>query len=134
MFVLKSFVAWFLILVLAVLNGIFREAVLMPNLSKPAAFFLSGLMLSLFIIIVTVALARWLELSTPKRCIFVGCLWLSLTLIFEFGFGSLVQGNSWQEMLEAYTFKDGNIWPIVLVVTLFAPFAAARILLQRKPR
>ncbi|MDP2759288.1 MAG: hypothetical protein Q8O64_02620 [Sideroxyarcus sp.] len=132
MLMLKSVVAWLLILVLAMLNGILREAMLLPNLSKPVAFFLSGLLLSFFIFIVAIALARWLEPGTPSRCIHVGLLWLSLTLIFEFGFGGMMQGKSWAEMLEAYTFKDGNIWPIVLMVTLFAPLVAARIRLRRQ--
>jgi len=30
-------------------------------------------------------------------------------------------------LLEAYTFKDGNIWPIVLLVTLVAPLLAVRL-------
>ncbi len=127
MLVLKSAVAWLAILVLAMLNGLLREAVLLPNLSKPAAFALSGILLSSFILIVAVALARWLRLSSPRRCMSVGLLWLCLTLVFEFGFGGIVQGRSWAEMLEAYTFKDGNIWPLVLVVTLFAPLIAARV-------
>jgi hypothetical protein len=132
MLVLKSVAAWLLILVLAMLNGLFREAMLLPNLSKPVAFFLSGLFLSFFIVMVAVALARWLELNTPSWCIHVGLLWLSLTLIFEFGFGGVMQGKSWAEMLAAYTFKDGNIWPVVLMVTLFAPLVAARIRYRRQ--
>lgn len=127
MLALRSVASWLLILVLAMLNGALREAVLLPNLSKPVAFVLSGLLLSLAILIVAVALARWLKLNTPSRCLSVGLLWLCLTLIFEFGFGGAVQGRTWGEMLEAYMFKDGNIWPLVLVVTLFAPLAAARV-------
>ena len=42
----------------------------------------------------------------------VGFLWVVLTLVFEFGLG-IVQGRSWAEMLMPYTFKDGNIWPLV---------------------
>jgi hypothetical protein len=59
--------------------------------------------------------------------LFAGLIWLCLTLSFEFGFGLFVQERSWAEMLEAYTFKDGNIWPLVLVVTFLAPLLAARI-------
>lgn len=36
----------------------------------------------------------------------------------------MVQGQSWTEMLQAYTFKDGNIWPLVLVATFVAPLVA----------
>lgn len=129
--VFRSFAAWLLILLLAVLNGFFREAVLLPNVGKPAAFFVSGLLLSLLIIIVTVALAKWMALDTGRRGFFVGCFWLGLTLFFEFAFGGIAQGKSWREMLEAYTFRDGNLWPVVLGVTLLAPLAAARILPRR---
>lgn len=124
---LRPVAAWLLILVLAILNGILREAVLLPYLGTPVAFVLSGLMLSLFILAVAVALASWLRLSSFSRCVAVGALWLGLTLIFEFSFGGIVQGQSWGEMLDAYTFKDGNIWPLVLVVTVVAPLIAARV-------
>lgn len=124
---LRPVAAWLLILVLAIVNGILREAVLLPGLSIPVAFVLSGLLLSSFILVVAVALARWLKLISLSRCLAVGALWLGLTIIFEFGFGGMVQGRSWTEMLEAYTFKDGNIWPLVLVVTFVAPLIATRV-------
>lgn len=122
---LRPLVAWFLILLLAMANGIFREAVLLPNLRKVAAFVLSGILLSSCILLVAVLLARWLALRTASRCAAVGSLWLCLTLAFEFGFGRMVLGRPWEDLLAAYTFKDGNIWPVVLVLTFCAPFFAA---------
>jgi len=110
----------------AVVNGAFRETVLVPNLGKPVALVLSGLLLSLIILILTFVLAPWMRLDTRARCLFVGILWVLLTLVFEFGFG-LMQGRSLQDMLEAYTFKDDNLWPLVLLVTFFAPSIAARL-------
>ncbi|MGB1950071.1 MAG: hypothetical protein ACPHQ9_04820 [Marinobacter sp.] len=56
----------------------------------------------------------------------MGFGWLALTLSFEFSFG-LAQGKSWPVILEAYTFKDGNLWPVVLAVTTCAPFIAAKM-------
>jgi hypothetical protein len=50
-----------------------------------------------------------------------------LTLAFEFTFGRLVQSQSWRQLLDAYTFKDGNTWPLVLVVAALAPWLSARI-------
>jgi len=131
MLALRSVAAWLVILVLAMLNGLLREAVLLPHLSKPVAFVVSGLLLALCILMVAVALARWLKLRSTWRCLCVGALWLCLTLVFEFGFGYFVQGHTWAEMLEAYTFKDGNIWPLVVVVTFFAPLAAMRVRVPR---
>ena len=127
MLLLRSVVVWLLILVLAVLNGGFREAVLLPNIGRQGAFVLSGILLSLCIVIVAVIFAGWLRLKGLSRCLFVGLFWFCLTLSFEFGFGLFVQKHSWTGILETYTFKDGNIWPLVLVVTFVAPLLAARI-------
>ena len=56
----------------------------------------------------------------------IGFYWLALTLVFEFSLG-LWQVKSWQVMLKAYTFKGGNIWPVVLAVTTLAPYLAAKL-------
>ena len=123
----KPVAAWFLILVLAVLNGGLRESVLVRTFGSPVAYILSGVLLSVCILIVAIVLARWMSLGGARHGLAVGLLWLLLTVAFEFGFGGLVQGRSWPEMLDAYTFRDGNIWPLVLVVTLLAPWLAALV-------
>ena len=123
---LNAFLFWLLILVLAVLNGGLREAVLIPNLGRSLAFVLSGLLLSACILAVAfTSVPRVSPLST-KDALSLGFFWLLLTLVFEFGFGLLVQGKSWSLMLEAYMFREGNIWPIVLAVTLLAPLLVTR--------
>ena len=63
----------------------------------------------------------------PLPCKTTGAFWLLLTLCFEFGFGHFVQGRPWPVLLEAYTFQNGNLWPLVLLVTLFGPLIALRI-------
>jgi hypothetical protein len=102
--------AWLGILVLAVLNGLVREALLLPRLGRTEAYLASGLILSALIVLVALAAARW----------------LAMTLGFELGFG-IVQGKPWPEIVAQYTFADGNIWPLVLVVVLPAPWVAWRL-------
>jgi hypothetical protein len=68
----------------------------------------------------------WLGARRPVELVGIGLGWLALTLVFEFSFG-LWQGKSWPVMFEAYTFKGGNIWPLVLVVTALAPYLAAKL-------
>ncbi|HYG64288.1 MAG TPA: hypothetical protein VEL74_17050 [Thermoanaerobaculia bacterium] len=124
MLLVKSLAVWLLILVLAIINGAFREAVLLPSLGRPLGLVLSGLLLSVCIIVVACFFVPRMARTERLRPLYLGLLWLGLTLGFEFGFGRLVQRRSWPELLEAYTFKDGNIWPIVLVVTFLAPLLA----------
>ncbi|MCL7945446.1 hypothetical protein [Marinobacter sp. ATCH36] len=126
MIALKSLLVWFGILALAITNGLIREIVLLPAFGIPAAFILSGLLLSVLIIGAAYLALPWLRLNQASQQWAVGFGWLALTLVFEFSFG-LAQGKSWPVLLEAYTFKDGNIWPVVLTITACAPFIASKL-------
>lgn len=123
---IKALIIWSGILVLAIANGMLRESVLIPAFGTPAALVLSGLLLSAVILGMTYYSLPWLQVTSPAGLFAVGFGWLALTLLFEFSFG-LWQGKPWPELLEAYTFKDGNLWPVVLVVIVFAPFLAAKL-------
>ena len=125
MLALTAFGVWLLILGCAFLNGTLRELVLIPKLGNPAALIFSGLLLVACILAVSILLAPWLGDLTVTHCLYLGVFWLLLTLAFEIGFG-LLRHKTWSMILEAYTFKNGNIWPLVLGVTLIAPLAAAK--------
>ena len=125
MLLLMSLLAWLIILGLAIANGALRETVLIPSLGKPSGLVLSGVLLSSLVALVAYGLVRVKQDVTVSQGLLIGILWLSLTLAFEFAFGRYVQHKSWTELLDAYAFKDGNIWPVVLVVTLLAPSVAA---------
>lgn len=122
----KALVVWLGILLLAIANGALREAVLIPRLGTPAGLILSGTLLSALIVGVAYMSFSWLAMPRPSYVWAVGLGWLLLTVVFEFSFG-LWQGKSWSVILEAYTFKGGNIWPIVLVVTALAPYLADKL-------
>ncbi|PNW46532.1 UNVERIFIED_CONTAM: hypothetical protein BEN50_11990 [Euhalothece sp. KZN 001] len=123
---LKALVIWGTILILAILNGGLREAILIPNLGTVAGNIMSGVFLSVLILTVAYLSLPFLSVDRPVELITIGLGWLVLTLLFEFSFG-LWQGKSWQVMVEAYTFKNGNIWLIVLMVTALAPYLATKL-------
>ncbi|GAA3722287.1 hypothetical protein GCM10022421_33730 [Oceanisphaera sediminis] len=124
---IKAFVLWLVILVLAIINGGLREALLMPVMSNALALPLSGILLSVLILAVACLTLPWLGRLNAAGYAAIGSGWLSLTLVFEFSFGYLIQDKSWPQLVEAYTFKDGNLWPIVLLVVASAPCVAAKI-------
>jgi hypothetical protein len=123
---IKGIVIWSVILVVAVLNGLLRENWLVPNFGVIAGLVLSGVLLSCLIFVVAYALLPWLGTRLPAQLVAIGAGWLVLTVGFEFSFG-LLRGQSLAVILEAYTFKGGNIWPIVLMVTLVSPWLAAKL-------
>ena len=89
-------------------------------------------MLSAVVVLVAYALVRFSQSMTVSQGLYAGVLWLCLTLGFEFGFGRYVQHKHWSELFEAYTFQGGNLWLLVLLVTLLAPFWL--VLIQSKSK
>jgi hypothetical protein len=122
----KAFAIWAGILVLAVANGVLREAILIPKFGKTPGLALSGILLSVLILAVACVTLPWLDVHASSELLAIGLGWLLLTLVFEFSFG-LLRGKPMTEILQAYTFKDGNIWPVVLLVTALSPWIAARL-------
>jgi hypothetical protein len=122
---LRAATVWLLILVCAVANGALREAVLVPWLGRPAALVISGLLLSACVLAAALLLVAWMPRLQERQHAGIGIGWLAATLAFEFGFGR-AQGKPWAELVDAYRFKDGNLWPVVLLVVLVAPWLAGR--------
>jgi len=125
----KTLTVWLIILSLAVLNGLLREAVLIPMVGPVAGMVVSGVLLSMLIVVTAYIAIPWFATRQVKHLAIVGGVWLCLTLVFEFSLG-LLQHKPLSVVLEAYSFRDGNLWPLVLMVTACAPQAAA--LLRRR--
>lgn len=123
--VVKALGIWVLLLALAMLNGVLREAVLIPRLGSVTGLVISGLLLCSFILGVAYLCAPRLGMLGSKRLWLLGTGWLLLTLGFEFSLG-LLRGKSVVEILDVYTFKGGNLWLLVLMTTLAAPWMAAK--------
>jgi hypothetical protein len=58
----------------------------------------------------------------------MGTLWLVLTVVFEFGFGRYVAGNSWNALLAQYNVLKGMVWVFVPVTTFIAPLLCGTLL------
>ena len=123
----KALSVWVLLLLLAILNGGLREHLLVPLMGTTAALPVSGILLSAGILLAAWFTTPWLGCVRPAQYWSIGVFWLAFTLLFEFGFGRFIQHREWLELLGAYTFRDGNLWPVVLLVTLVSPRLVARL-------
>ncbi|GAB1382285.1 hypothetical protein MASR1M50_06040 [Burkholderiales bacterium] len=117
----RALAVWGLILLCAIANGVLREALLIPRLSARPGLLLSGLLLSGLILLLSWWLLPWIGLRGRRAQLLTGLGWLALTLGFEFSFG-LLRGRTLDEILAAYRFEGGNLWPLVLLVTACAPW------------
>jgi hypothetical protein len=123
---IKAGALWVILVILAILNGIIRETLLVSVFGPRLALLLSGILLAVLIFAVTVVLIPWLgRLAAPYYWL-VGMLWACLTVIFEFSFGHYVGGHSCETLLAAYDLTSGNLWLAVLIMTLVSPYLAAR--------
>ena len=119
---IRATLAWFVILVIAVVNGAFREAFVRPHFGNFAAELVGAALLSAACFIAAALLMRHAGLAWISAAWRVGSLWLAMTVIFEFGFFHYIGGRSWRELLAAYHFWEGRLWVLVLISTFCAPF------------
>jgi hypothetical protein len=118
--VVRTVLVWFILLVIAVLNGGFREAVLAPQMGRGVAQAVSTVMLSVLILAVGWISVPWIGPQTIQDAWTIGIIWVVLTLAFEFLGGHFLFGKPWQEL----NLFAGRIWVMVLIVTLMTPVIA----------
>lgn len=116
-------------LVLAVLNGMLREAFLTPLLGDTLGRQSSTvLLLALFAGWFRVLQRRW-PLASARQAWLVGIVWLVMTLAFETWMGRVLGGRPWTQILDDYNILAGRTWILVPLWTLVGPvlfFRASR--------
>jgi hypothetical protein len=123
---IKSLLVWMTIIPLAIVNGIARETLLTPLLGEAIALPLSGVLLCLLILAVSLIFIAKLGAAPVKTYQKIGLLWLVLTVTFEISM-ALSSGQSIAEILQQYHPGTGNLWLIVVLFTAAAPLIAAKI-------
>lgn len=118
--ILRSLLVWLCFIPVAILNGGLRQYVLVRWLGGVGANALSGVLLSLFILLITGLLLPRIVKYNRKESYRIGIVWMLLTIGFEFIFG-LTGGISFRELLSAYNPMTGNLWLLVVVTTFGAP-------------
>lgn len=124
--VLKAIALWFLIALVAILNGILRDLVITRWLGAGIALPMSGVILAAVVLLVSWLFMPWLNLQTAQGHLLLGVAWVLMTLAFEFLFGHYVGGKSWQEILQVFNVMRGDLFLLVLIVSLIAPWLVAQ--------
>lgn len=118
--VIRSLLIWLCFIPVAILNGGLRQYVLVRWFGEVGANALSGVLLSLFILLITWQLLPRIVRYNQKESFRIGIVWMLLTIGFEFIFG-LTGGISFRELLSAYNPMSGNLWLLVVITTFGAP-------------
>ena len=121
---LRIVVIWCGLLFLAILNGGFREAMLVPRAGRGLGNAVSTVILSALIVAAGWISIPWIGPRSLQDAWTIGVVWVTLTLAFEFLAGHFVFGKPWAELLADYNLMAGRIWIMVLIVTLMTPIVA----------
>ena len=125
--ILRYFFAWFGMMLLAVLNGGFRDAVYKPHVGDLTAHQIATAALIIIFTAYFWLLSLYWRIESARQAWNVGLLWLSMTLAFEFGFGHFIAGNSWSKLLHEYNLLDGRVWVFIPLWMLIGPYVFYRL-------
>lgn len=123
---LKAILIWLAIALLAIANGVLRDLMFTPLIGRNIALPLSGLSLSIIVLVVTYFGLGFIGKLTEKTCWLIGLQWVLMTLAFEFLFGHYVAGKSWAELLQTFNILQGDLFLLVLLVSLVSPRLLAK--------
>jgi uridine phosphorylase len=99
---IKYTLAWFPMVLIAILNGVLRQSWYANYMSDLRAHQISTLTAILLFGIYIWALTRIWKLESAAQALVVGLIWLGLTVAFEFLFGHFAAGHPWRRLLQDY--------------------------------
>ncbi len=118
---------WIPLVFIAIANGAIRDATYKNSLGELGAHQLSTLTgIILFGIYIWAIGLKW-RIESFRQAVVVGCIWLALTVAFEFLFFHYVAGHPWSVLLAAYNILEGKVWVLVPVFVAVAPYLSFRI-------
>lgn len=123
----KYLVLWLLLAVVAIANGIVRQATYGKTLPELQAHQVSTVTAVLATGAVVWAIQRVWPIESVAQSWMIGVCWLVMTIAFEFGFGHYVAGHSWSRLFADYNLLEGRVWPVFLVWVLVVPFVVFRL-------
>ena len=115
---LEAFLIWVMIIPIAILNGGFREYVLVKlgAVARP----LSGIILSICIFTVAYFLVPKIKNCKKTDYYIFGIMWFVLTNLFDL-VAYINDGGGFADLLWSYNILSGNTWLLVVLAALSAP-------------
>ena len=125
--ILKYTISWIGMVIIAIINGVIRDAVYGKSLSD-----LTAHQISTFALIVLSGLYIWMlglawNITSLTQAITIGLIWLALTVAFEFSFGHYIMKHPWTRLLHDYNIVKGRLWILVLIWITIAPYVFFKI-------
>src|SRR4026207_627552 len=116
MFLVRAFLAWFIIMGAEFTHGALRTIFLSPLLGDDSARQVSVLTGSIVIVFIAYILIPWVKARSLVALLAVGVLWLVLTMAVEVGIGYYIFKLSGEAIAAEFNLLEGRLLPLGLVV------------------
>ena len=118
----KYFLAWFPMILIAIVNGTIRETWYGQYLSELRAHQLSTASGALLFGVYIWGLLRIWKPASANQALTIGFVWLGFTVAFEILFFHYVVGHPWSEIVSDYNIFAGRVWVLLLIWITVAPY------------
>lgn len=125
--VARYLLVWVLLAVVAVTNGIIRQATYGKSLSDLTAHQVSTVTAIVATGFTVWIVSRFWPIESSGQSWIIGICWFALTVAFEFGFGHFVAGHTWGRLLADYNLLEGRVWSLFLLWMLTMPFVIYKL-------
>jgi hypothetical protein len=124
-------IAWVGAPVLAIVNGAIRELVYKDQVVPSTADQISVVpLIALLGLYFWILQRRW-PLATRREALSIGAVWAAMSVLFEFGFGHYVEGDSWADLFRTYDVTAGNLWILIPLSIAAGPVTVRAIATAR---
>lgn len=135
-FYIKSFLFWFLLLIVALLNATVRELTYKPLLTPiigNLAHQLSAITAILAFFLVIFLFLKSVNYKYSRTdLLYTGLMWVLLTVLFECFMNFYIRHLSVIEVLQSYYFWKGELWVFVLLSLIISPQICLKINVPNK--
>lgn len=113
---------WVCFVPMAVLNGVIREKVYRSVVGELRAHQIATALASgAFFSWTFFIFRKQVALLDRTRLLLIGGSWVSMTMLFEFGFGHYVAKTPWKKLFHDYNMLKGRVWSLFLLTELVSP-------------
>lgn len=116
---------WLLIIGAETVHGVLRGLFLAPLIGDFPARQVSVFIGSGIIFLVVWFTFSWIQNSSRSQLLFIGLLWVLLTVAFEVSLGKFVLNLSWSRILEDYDLSGGGLMGFGLLFLFMSPSLVA---------
>jgi hypothetical protein len=125
--VLRYFLAWFGMMILAIINGGLRDFAYKGRVGELAAHQISTAILVILLAGYLRFLTSVWPIKSAAQAWIIGGMWFAMTEAFEFGMARLVAGDSWERFFQAHNVLAGQFWIFIPLWVLIGPYVFFRL-------